>query len=156
MANLTDPDVMRAHLRDVRVERNDYLGIEGGYFLKDLFIAGNGPPGEEFFVGIKDVERIRAVLDPLWPDGFPAAVPALDANAMCTLCDWKVRVKFQEELDGVFRRAMEEEGVVYVKGRNGKSAVTDSEAGGGVVDAVRRRMMNVLGSIRAGLSCVGA
>ena len=95
MANLTDPSILRATLRDVGVLANPYLGLVSPYTLRRLVVVSSQYSDD--FVGSFADPAIAAGLDPAFPASFPMALPVLDANALCMFQDFKVR-KYQGEI----------------------------------------------------------
>lgn len=93
--NISHPPILRAHLTNVRVRSNHFLGIKG-YRLKHLYIIGNTKSEAFTSEGFTDRSIVES-LDQRWPDHFLVDMPILDANVLCAFCDWKVN-RFEHEL----------------------------------------------------------
>jgi len=97
IANLTDGNVLRARLSNVKVRDNSFLNVKR-YVVKELIIFSN-EYSDEFVDSFQDAS-IKANLDKEWPNSFPVSMPVLDANMLCMFNDWKVQ-KYKEELEAV-------------------------------------------------------
>lgn len=86
--NLTDPNILRASLKNVEVMANEYLGTTA-YTLDSLFIISN--QYSDVFVDTFEDTQIKSNLDANFPNKFDVALPTLDANVLCMMQDWKVQ-----------------------------------------------------------------
>ena len=99
ITNLTDGGNLLAHLRNVPVQDNTYLGVQQ-YVLKDLYILSSQPTGE--FLGMFTDSRIRANASPLFPNRFPLAMDTFNANLLCEYERFKL-TKHWDEIASVFQ-----------------------------------------------------
>jgi hypothetical protein len=97
--NLTHPARLFASLSHVRVQRNEYFGVEP-YVLSKLLIISN-QYSDVFLDEFRDPE-VREKLDPRWPNKFEVGMPTFDANLMCVFAGWKVN-RYAAQLQQVFR-----------------------------------------------------
>lgn len=96
IANLTNPKIGMAHLREVNVLSNQIMGVEP-HVIKNLVIFSNAK-NDNF---ILEDPRIMSQLSSSWPDRHLFSPPQLDANVLCIFNDWKVR-NYRKVLDLVF------------------------------------------------------
>lgn len=91
LANLSDPKVAFASLRDVPVLGNAYLGVPGGHVLEELLVVAV-QQGEAFLEEMDAVDpRVRRGLHAGWPEAMPLlGMSPLDANALCMYAGWSV------------------------------------------------------------------
>jgi hypothetical protein len=90
-ANLSDPRRTVAHLTDVPVLPNPYLGVAGGYTLDSLLLVGT-QYNADFLDAFDAVDpEVRARLSKGWPETMSLlGMSALDANALCVFGGWSV------------------------------------------------------------------
>jgi hypothetical protein len=90
IANLTDQVNGVALLKDIQILPNT-MGVEP-YTVNSIVIFSNG-----FNTGFtfEDDARIMNGLSSDWPDRYSFSLPKLDANAMCSFNDWKVRHHYE-------------------------------------------------------------
>merc|ERR1719331_3717317 len=87
--NLTDPAVLRAHLVQLPVLRNPYMGVETPYVLDHLYLVSH-QFAPAFVNQFKDV-RVAKGLDKDWPNKIAAGMDTFNANMLCTFAQWKIR-----------------------------------------------------------------
>ena len=97
-ANLTDPNIMRAHLTDVVVESNEFLGISL-YVLESLTIFSN-EYSNEFLDSFDHSDDLKIHLDDRWPNNFPVGIPTFDTNMIAMKADWLV-MRYERELKNI-------------------------------------------------------
>ena len=103
IANLTNGQNF-ARLVNVPVYANHYLGIAANFTLDELIITAN-QPSDNFLDSFADT-RIRAAVNPLWPNRMPLGLSAFDANLMCQFERWKLQ-QHRERLLAFFSAAGE-------------------------------------------------
>ncbi|GMI11836.1 hypothetical protein TrLO_g14758 [Triparma laevis f. longispina] len=95
LTNLTDPTIMRAHLTNLQVMDNTFLGVEG-YAVEEIMILSN-EYSDEFLDSFNNAEDLKGGLDEKWPNQFPVSIPTFDCNMLAMKADWLV-LKYEEEL----------------------------------------------------------
>ena len=108
LANLTNEASLIAHLTDVPVFRNDYLGVSEGR-VDELLILSNARSGA--FLRSFDDHRIERAVSRDWPDRMPTGVPPLEANLLCQFQRWKLR-KHEQALQRVLGLSMRKSRIV--------------------------------------------
>ena len=91
LANLTDPEVGTALLRDIPVLPNAYLGVSDGYNLRSLLILAT-QYSEPFLREFDEVDpQVRKGLRKGWPESVDLlGMSPLETNALCMLAGWRV------------------------------------------------------------------
>jgi len=97
IANLTDSTVQRAHLTQVSVQANSFLGIEA-YTLDHLYILSL-QRSDAFLAGFQD-KRVEANVADGWPNEFGVGMDTFNANMLCLYSQWKLR-HFAAELSSI-------------------------------------------------------
>ena len=85
--NLTS-DAVSAHLFDLEVRANGYLGIEP-YRIEELLILGNHR-SETFLDSFPAPDHLRLQIRRQWPLDMPMGMSPIEANLLCAFSGWKV------------------------------------------------------------------
>ena len=96
IANLTNPDILRARLTDIDVLPNEFLGVFEAYTLKELIIISQ-EKSTEFLDSFQDSVNLKKHLAKEWPNAFPVAMPKFEANMLCMFTEFKIQ-KYADEI----------------------------------------------------------
>jgi len=89
MANLTNPDILLARLRNVKVAKNEYLGINP-YTIDEIMILSNAGSAQ-FVEGFTD-PVIKQHIAADWPDRMAISMDEFNANMLCEYERYKLAV----------------------------------------------------------------
>jgi len=101
LTNLTNPSILRAHVTELEVLKNIYLGVEA-YILSNLYILSN--QYSEEFLGLFKDQNIKSGLNQDFPNLFSFGMPDLDANVLCMFNQWKIK-KYVAEITSIISRS---------------------------------------------------
>jgi len=96
--NLTDPDVLRARLRNVQVKNNSYMGVQA-YVLEELYLVSNQYTKQ--FLDTFNDSKVPAGIADGWPNNMPVGFDTFNSNMLCLFSQWKIRT-FMQELKALF------------------------------------------------------